>query len=331
MPFLSHAGATLRYDRAGSGPAVLLVHGWMCNRAFWERQVHALRDQHTVITVDLRGHGESSRPRGGYSIGGMAADLEQVVRALGLSRVAVVGWSMGGLVALELARRLGPRASALGLVGTTAGGLADPNRPHSRAAEADAIRAAIRDDLRAFARQFAAQIFKAGADAPLYPWVASQLQRTAPHVAEACFEALMAADLRPHLGALAVPTTVLHGRHDDRLPFDEGEYLAAHIPGARLVAFEESSHAPHLEEPDAFNAALAAMLGSEAPAAKPAPAAPKPAPPAAKDAGATSKAPPAKAAPAKAAPAKAAAGKGAAGKTGGKRTAAKPHAKRKRQ
>jgi pimeloyl-ACP methyl ester carboxylesterase len=326
----------------------------MCNRAFWERQVLALRDRHTVITVDLRGHGESSRPRTGYSIGALAADLEQLVRALGLSRVAVVGWSMGGLIALELARRLGPRASALGLVGTTAGGLSDPSRPHSRAGEADAIRAAMRADLRAFARDFAAQCFKAGAEAPLYPWVASQLQRTAPHVAEACFEALMAADLRPHLSALAVPTTVLHGRHDTRLTFDEGEYLAAHIPGARLVAFEESAHAPHLEEPDAFNAALAVMLGDEVAAAAPAPPpvakapAPKPAPaaPRAEDASrtaagkaATGKAAPAEAPAGKAAAAKTGAGKGAPGKTrtaagakgGGKHAGAKPSGSRKRQ
>ena len=126
MPFLSHAGVSLRYDRTGSGPAVLLVHGWTANRTFWERQVHALRDRFTVIAADLRGHGESSPPRTGYSIGTMAGDLEHLVRALAVSRLAVVGWSMGGLVAQELARRLGDRVTALGLVCTTPGGLTDP-------------------------------------------------------------------------------------------------------------------------------------------------------------------------------------------------------------
>ena len=77
MPFLSHAGVSLRYDRAGSGPPVLLVHGWTANRTFWERQVVALRDRHTVVTVDVRGHGESSHPRTGYTIGAMASDLER--------------------------------------------------------------------------------------------------------------------------------------------------------------------------------------------------------------------------------------------------------------
>lgn len=84
MPFLSHAGVSLRYDRIGAGPAALLIHGWTCNRSFWERQVAALRAHHTVITVDLRGHGESTPPRSGYSLGALAGDLEHLVRALAL-------------------------------------------------------------------------------------------------------------------------------------------------------------------------------------------------------------------------------------------------------
>src|SRR5205823_6707266 len=131
MPFLTHAGVSLRYDRVGTGPAVLLVHGWTFNRTVWERQVVALRDRHMAITVDLRGHGEASHPRTGYSVAAMAADLEHLVRALAVPRIALVGWSMGGVVAIELAQRLGERVSALGLVCTTAGGLTDAKNPHA--------------------------------------------------------------------------------------------------------------------------------------------------------------------------------------------------------
>ncbi len=299
MPFLSPAGVSLRYDRAGAGPAVLLIHGLACNRTFWERQVHALRDRFTVLTVDLRGHGESSRPRTGYTIGSMAADLEQLVRALGVSRIAVVGWSMGGVVAQQLARRLGDRVSALGLVCSTPGGFADP-KTHELPEMATAMKKAIADDFRTFVRGFTAKFFKDGERSPLFAWAVGQTQRTPPHVAEACFDALMAADMREHLGALRVPTAVLHGRHDALLPPTHGEALAKAIPGARLVVFEESGHAPFLEEPDAFNAALVALLsdapqGEEAPKPqeKPAPKAAKPAPKPVK---------PAAKAPAKAAP-----------------------------
>src|SRR5438876_510928 len=142
MPFLTHAGVSLRYDRAGSGPPVLLVHGWTCNRTFWERQVVALRDRHS----------------------------------------------------------------------------------------------------------------------PLLSWAVGQLQKTPPHVAEACFDALLAADLRAGLKKLKVPTAVLHGKHDALLPLAHGEDLAKKIPGAKLTVFAESGHAPFLEEPAAFNAALGTLL-----------------------------------------------------------------------
>jgi pimeloyl-ACP methyl ester esterase len=265
MPFLTHAGVSLRYDRTGAGPAVLLIHGWTGNRTFWDRQVQALRASHTVITVDLRGHGESSRPRTGYSVGAMTADLEHLVRALGLPRVALVGWSMGGLLALELARRLGDRVSALGLVCSTAGGLTEAGNPRAQPERAAEFRAAIDADFREFVRGFLVQLFKSGADAPHYQWVVAQAQKTPPHVAAACFDAMLAADLRPNLPALRVPTAVFHGRHDTLTPLADGEYLASHIPGARLVVFEDSAHAPFLEEPEAFDTALRALLSGEAP------------------------------------------------------------------
>ena len=275
MPFLSHAGVSLRYDRAGAGPAVLLVHGWTFNRTVWERQVVALRDHHTVITVDLRGHGESSHPRTGYTVGAMAGDLEHLVRALGVPRIGIVGWSLGGIVALELAQRLGERVSALGLVCTTAGGLLDPKNKLARPKEAAQMKAAIEADFRGFVRQLAPQLFKQGAASPFVAWAVSQMQKTPAPVAAAAFDGLLAADLRGALEKLAVPTAVLHGRHDTLTPLAGGEELAKEIPDAALTVFEESGHAPFLEEPEAFNQALVRLLdGKSAPAVSP-PAAPR--------------------------------------------------------
>jgi len=259
MPFLSHAGVSLRYDRAGGGPPVLLVHGWTANRTFWERQVVALRDRHTVVTVDVRGHGESSHPRTGYTIGAMASDLERLVRALAVPRIALVGWSMGGLLVLELAQRLGEGVSALALVCTTAGGLDDAKNPLADAARAAEMKKAIAADFRAFVRDFAPRLFK-DPHSPLLSWAVGQMQKTPPHVAEACFDALLAADLRAGAKKLKVPTAVLHGKHDALLPLAHGEDLVKWIPGAKLTVFEQSGHAPHLEEPEAFNAALEKLL-----------------------------------------------------------------------
>lgn len=284
MPFLTHAGATLRYDRIGSGPTVLLIHGWLGNRTFWERQVTALRDRFTVVTVDLRGHGESSPPRSGYTIGAMAADLEQLVRALGAQRIALVGWSMGGLIAQELARRLGDRASALVLVCTTAGGLTDPKNPHANAATTAEMQTAVAADFRAFVRGFAANLFKAGAESPLVPWAVSQMQKTPPHVAEACLEGILAVDGRAKLAAIRTPTLVVHGRHDLLFPVAMAEELAKGIPTAQLALFEDSGHSPNLEEPERFNEVVGAFLANPGTAipAQTKPAEPAPTPPAKK-------------------------------------------------
>jgi len=261
MPFLSQGGLSLRYDRAGAGPAVLLVHGWTCNRTFWTKQVQALRDGHTVVTVDLRGHGESSRPRTGYGVGSLAADLEHLVRALNVPRIALVGWSLGGMVALELARRLGERASALALVCTTPGGLADKKNPNAIPEERIAtMRKEMQEDTRSFLRRFAPDVFKDGANNPLCAWSISEMQKTPPHVVEACFDSILNFDARPWLKELKVPTTVLHGRHDQLLALAGGEVLKKTIPKAKIEIFENSGHAPHLEEPDAFNEALAKAL-----------------------------------------------------------------------
>jgi pimeloyl-ACP methyl ester esterase len=261
MPFLSHAGVSLRYDRAGSGPPVLFIHGWTFNRTVWERQVLALRDRHTAITVDVRGHGESSHPRTGYSLGALAGDLEHLVRALNVPRIAVVGWSMGGMIAMELAQRLGERLSALGLVCTTAGGLTDPKNPVAvPEAELASMRAGVEGDFRGFVREFAPRLFKAGAASPLLAWAVAQMQKTPAHVASACLDALATADLRAGLANVEVPTVVFHGRHDTLTPLAGGEAIQKAIKGATLSVFEESGHSPHLEEPDAFNAALAQLL-----------------------------------------------------------------------
>ena len=142
---------------------------------------------------------------------------------------------------------------------TTAGRLADAKNPLAEAGRAADMKKAIAADFRAFARDFAAQLFK-DPHSPLLSWAVGQLQKTPPHVAEACFDALLAADLRAGLKKLKVPTAVLHGKHDALLPLPHGEDLAKNIPGAKLTVFAESGHAPFLEEPEAFNAALVKLL-----------------------------------------------------------------------
>jgi proline iminopeptidase len=167
---------------------------------------------------------------------------------------------MGGIVAQELALRLDDKASALGLVCTTAGGLADPKNPRAQGERLAEMKKAIDQDFRAFVKTFAPSVFKDGTAFPLFAWAVGQLQKTPPHVASAYLDMIEGVDLRAKQKKLKVATTVLHGKHDALFALDEAKAMAKQIPGAQLVVFDNSGHAPHLEEPDEFNTALGKLL-----------------------------------------------------------------------
>ncbi len=107
MATLSRDGVALHYEDSGegAGATALLVHGWACDRTSMAPLFDHLRRGRRVVSVDLRGHGESDRPTQPYRVEGFADDLAWMCRALGLGRVAVVGHSLGGSVALEMAAR----------------------------------------------------------------------------------------------------------------------------------------------------------------------------------------------------------------------------------
>jgi len=99
-------GTTIGYRRSGDGPiAVVLIHGWPQSSREWDEVAPALARRHTVIAVDLRGVGASAAPAGGYEKATMAADVQALVRSLGLRRTYVLGHDIGGMVAYAYARQ----------------------------------------------------------------------------------------------------------------------------------------------------------------------------------------------------------------------------------
>src|SRR5215472_11138942 len=109
----------LSYDDGGCGECVVLIHGHPFDRTLWEPQLSALRGSFRVLAPDLRGFGRSPVTPGRVLMGEYAADIEELLGTLGIARAAVVGLSMGGLVAMEVAAAAPERYWALGLVATT--------------------------------------------------------------------------------------------------------------------------------------------------------------------------------------------------------------------
>lgn len=111
-------GVNLRYLETGSGdPPLVYIHGWCCNHAMWSEQIEAFAPRHRIITVDLRGHGESDKPDQDYDIAGFADDMGWLIKEIGLDRPVLIGHSMGGVTALKLSANTrisrGPRCSSM--------------------------------------------------------------------------------------------------------------------------------------------------------------------------------------------------------------------------
>src|SRR4030095_4948302 len=117
MPTITRDGIKLAYEERGSGsPAFVFVHGWTCDRSFFAPQAEHFARRHRVVSVDLRGHGESDKPQGPYPIAAYADDIAYVIEQLGLGKAVAVGHSMGGITVLQLAATHPDRVAAIVMV-----------------------------------------------------------------------------------------------------------------------------------------------------------------------------------------------------------------------
>jgi pimeloyl-ACP methyl ester carboxylesterase len=109
----------IAYEVRGKGsPALVFVHGWSCNRGYWNAQLPPFSENHTVVAIDLGGHGESGLGRQSWTIYSFGSDVAAVVRKLGLQSVVLIAHSMGGDVIVDAARQLPGRVAGLVMVDT---------------------------------------------------------------------------------------------------------------------------------------------------------------------------------------------------------------------
>ena len=252
-------GTRLAYSLCGRGAGVVFLHGWMCNRSFWQRQCRELAERNfRCLAIDFRGHGDSEAPAGGYSIGQLAADLSAVMTVLEFGPAVIVGHSMGGMVAQRFCLELPERTSALVLVATIASDRED--RLISKRIASDARRMGFS---RAFDRHFDAW-FAPGAPESVRGWVKRQMRSTPDDLGLQLVGAYSRFDLTRRLGEIRHPTLVIGTRSDDSAPPGQSSRLAELIPGARLALIEDCGHFPMLEKPELLSRALLSFLESQA-------------------------------------------------------------------
>jgi len=252
-------GLRLAYTLCGQGSDVVFLHGWMCNRTFWQRQCRELAGRNFRCTaVDFRGHGDSDTPAGGYSIEQLAADLSAMMATLGIGPAVIVGHSMGGMVAQHFCLERPEQTAALVLVATIASDAED--RLISKRIASDATRMGF---ARAFDRHFDAW-FAPGAPESVRGWVKRQMRATPDDLGLELVSDYSRFDLTGRLGEIRRPALVIGTRSDDSAPPGESRRLAGLIPGARLALIEDCGHFPMLEKPESLSRALLPFLETQA-------------------------------------------------------------------
>ena len=255
MPYANRNGVRLFYTDDGAGdPPLLFVHGWCCDSTHWRRQLPAFRRDHRVVTVDLRGHGNSSKPEQDYTMDGFCQDLEWLIGKLGLRRAVVVGHSMGGVIALRLAGRRKRALSGVVIVDSPIYPKFD--RPGRQ--QLNSMLSALNGPAyRAMARQIIDDNFFIPASPPaLRRRLTTKLLRTPQHVMSSAFRNLWV-DNRALGKRVNAPSLFIDAAH----PLDELQHIQRAVKGIQIGRTVGAGHFNMIEAPDQFNGMLRAFLG----------------------------------------------------------------------
>jgi len=248
---ISHGGEQIYAEATGSGPVVVFCHGLGGNHAIWWRQVDAFARDHTVITWDQRGFGNSTASTGQAGIEEAADDLVAVLKAFGVDQAHLVGQSMGAFVALRFALRYPRLVSSLVLSTTLAA--ADPAL--TRGLLAAVPQRQLRDRHAVLSEQFAdgnpelAVLYNQISSFGTKPPIAAMLESMATEVFS-----------DRDLGVLECPVLCVAAERDRFCPPDAMQAVAARLPRAKFVVLAGAEHSAYYERPHEWNSAVLEFL-----------------------------------------------------------------------
>jgi pimeloyl-ACP methyl ester carboxylesterase len=249
----------IAWESRGDGPPLLLIHGLGYARWGWEPVVDRLAERFRVLLFDNRGIGESEVPPGPYTAAVMAEDAAQVLDEAGVDRAHVVGTSLGGMVAQELALAHPERVDRLVLACTTPGGggaFPLPQRTLALIAEAPSLAPEVA------LRRFVENALAGGAPEELVGRIYAHRLASPPDPAgwQAQAAAGVGFDALDRIGEIRAPTLILHGTDDGVVDSRNAALLAERIPDARVRLFEGRGHLFFWEDPDGFVEAVEEFL-----------------------------------------------------------------------
>lgn len=252
---LIREGVVLAFEDVGAGePTLLFVHGWLCNRSYFGPQREYFSHSHRVVVVDLRGHGESDKPRQNYTMEGFADDLAWLCEQLAVRRPVVVGHSMGGVISLALAARYPALAAAIVMIDVRTDLIADPAA--RRAEMVQTVAALWGSHYQDEMRRLISALFVPTDNPDRRTRIEGEMMAAPQHVVASCFQHLVDFDRAAAAAACRVP--VLYIQSD--LPRPELGRFQELCPQLMIGRTVGAGHFNQLEVPDQVNAMIKRFL-----------------------------------------------------------------------
>lgn len=251
LPLIEHLNVAIE----GSGPDLVLVHGYTTTSEFWAQEAHRLSEKFRVVRFDLLGHGKSPAPLDAeYTIEAFASDVETLIGELHLENPVLAGLSMGGAIALQVALANPGLVSKLVLVSTTAAGVGPD-------VQAETVLRKISDvGVQEASSEVIRKSFGSTAPPELVSWAEQQVSQTPEHVAREAIQALGTFNVEDRLSSLRVDTLIVVGSEDIITPPECSQRLHDGILGSKLGMLPGIGHFPMLEDPDLFHEVLATFV-----------------------------------------------------------------------
>jgi 3-oxoadipate enol-lactonase len=257
MPFLKVGDINLHYEVTGEGEPLLLIHGLGSSGRDWEKQSDFFSRNYRVVVFDVRGHGQSNRPPGPYSMKLFAADAANLIEALNLAPVHVVGLSLGGMIAFQLAVDYPHLLKSMVIVN-----IGPEVVLHSLKHLLTAIRRFLIVrffGMRKMGEVLSRELFPQAEHALIRKTFVERWAKNDKRAYLDTMRAIVGWSIADRIDRIEVPTLVVTSDHD-YTPIPVKEAFVARMPRAELAVIKDAHHAVPVEDPEAFNAVLAAFL-----------------------------------------------------------------------
>ena len=248
------------YENAGKGEPLLLIHGLGSSSRNWEKQVNYFAEKYRVITYDLRGHGRSSKPPGPYSMRGFAEDAAGLLTALEAAPAHVVGISMGGMIAFELAAYYPDLLKSLVIVNSVPDMRVTSPREYLEMWPRFLILKAL--GVRRMGMALGKRLFPKPEQEETRRVFVERWAQNDKRAYEEALRAVLGWSVEARLGEIHCPVLVI-AAEKDYWPLDVKQAYAARMPDARLAVIADARHAVAVERPDEFNQILDEFLASQ--------------------------------------------------------------------